>query len=439
MSHFGVLPYKGTGHLNPLIALSRQLTNRGHRVTFFQRPELETRVREYGLEFASIGNARTFSEEHGRSESQHKTRSSIAGLRFSLRRIVDEMELLLREAPAAFTQAGVDALIIDEIALTGPTLAQMLHLPYFVVSTSLPHSFEWTVPSWSSARKYPVSYFSRVQNALLQLSVFRMRGPVRRKLDDYRRKAGLGPIREIQSEFPELAHIAQLPQCLDFPRSKLPSNFYYTGPFVDEAVRPSVEFPWNRLDRRPLVYASLGTAKNADSSILRLISEACHELDLQLVISLGGRLDPNMFDDLPGEPVVVRYAPQLELLKKADAVITHGGLNTVLETLMEGKPMVVIPMAHDQPAVAARLAWLGIAEVLPAKRLSAKKLNLALAKILGNASYRDAAMKAQVGIRCARGLERAVEVIEKALEKLSDSPLYETQAAISQQRSMSRE
>src|SRR5665213_1221401 len=354
MPHFGVLSYKGTGHLNPLIALSRQLMAHGNRVTFFQKPELETRVRQSGLEFFPNGGVRP-SGEHGQTDTQRNSLSGIAALRYSIRRIVSDMEVSLRETPEALTRAGIDALIIDEIVLSGPTLAQMLHLPYFLVSTSVPHNFGWTVPYWLPRCNYPFSYFSRLQNALLQVSVFRMRGPVRWKLDRYRRQAGLGPIREIQKVFPELAHIAQLPSCLDFPRPKLPDNFYYTGPFVDKTARPIVEFPWNRLDGRPLIYASLGTRKNNPSAIYCLISEACQQLDLQLVISLGGRGDPEMFDDLTGHPLIVRDAPQLELIKRAEIVITHGGLNTALETLLEGKPMIVIPMAYDQPAVAARL------------------------------------------------------------------------------------
>ncbi len=416
MSHFGVLSYKGIGHLNPLIALSRQLMAHGNRVTFFQKPELETRVRQSGLEFRPIGGAMS-SGGHGQPDTQRNALSGIAALRHSIRRIVGDMEVSLRETPEALTQAGIDALIIDEIALSGPTLAQMLHLPYFVVSTSAPHNFGWTVPYWLSGCSYPISYFSQLQNALLQVSVFRMRGPVCWKLDNYRRQLGLGPIREIHKVFPELAHIAQLPRCLDFPRSKLPSNFYYTGPFVDETARPIVEFPWDRLDGRLLIYASLGTRKNNQWAAFRLISETCQQLDLQLVISLGGRRDPEMFDNLPGHPLVVKDAPQLELIKRAEIVITHGGLNTVLETLLEGKPMIAIPMAYDQPAVAARLAWLKVAEVLPAKSLSAKQLRLALSKLLNNASYCDAARELQARIRSARGLENAVEVIEKALEK----------------------
>jgi zeaxanthin glucosyltransferase len=112
---------------------------------------------------------------------------------------------------------------------------------------------------------------------------------------------------------------------------------------------------------------------------------------------------------------VVRYAPQLELLKRARLVITHGGPNTVFEALMEGKSMIAIPMAHDQPAIADRLAWLKVAEVLPIEKLSAKRLRLALEKLLSDVSYSDAAMKVGAKIRSEQGLERAVDVIEVTL------------------------
>jgi zeaxanthin glucosyltransferase len=419
MSHFGVLSYKGTGHLNPLIALSRQLMSRGHRVTFFQKPELEARVREYGLEFSPIGMSGVSPGGHRHAGIQSKPPSGFAALHYGIRRIVGDMEMFLREAPVALIYAGVDTLIMDEIALSGPTLAEMLRLPYFVVSTSVPHNFGWTAPRQVAE---PSSWFASVQNALLQVSVFRMRGPVRWRLDKYRRQVGLGPIREIEMTFPELAHITQLPQCLDFPRSVLPRDFYYTGPFLDQAARPSVEFPWDRLDGRPVVYASLGTARNSEPAIFRLISEACGGLNVQLVISLGGRRDPKMFDGLPGEPLIVRDAPQLELLKKAEIVITHGGLNTALETLMEGKPMVVIPKAFDQHAVGARLAWLRVAEVLPLGTLSAQQIHSSLVKLLDNPSYREAARDVQARIRSARGLDRAADVIEEVLDRFASGP-----------------
>lgn len=408
MSHFGVLSYKSTGHLNPLIALSRKLIDRGHRVTFFQRPEVEAQIRQHGLEFVPIGPPRSASAEDERAGSQ-SNRSSITALRYGIRRIVEDMQLFLRDGPTALAHAGVDTLIMDEIALSGPTLAEILRLPYFVVSTSVPHNFGWIAPRRT--------FLGRVQNALLQVSILQMRGPVRYSLDRTRQRAGLGPIRGIEKVFPAVAHITQLPECVDLPRSTLPRDFYYTGPFVDKAARQRVEFPWDQLDGRSIVYASLGTTRKSEPAILRLIAEACDGLDLQLVISLGGRRAPEMFAALPGDPLVVRDAPQLELIKRAHVVITHGGLNTALETLMEGKPMIVIPKSFDQPAVAVRLERLGVAEVLPADALSAKQIRGALAKVLSDPSYRRAAREVQAKIVSARGLELAADVIEELLEK----------------------
>jgi len=178
-----------------------------------------------------------------------------------------------------------------------------------------------------------------------------------------------------------------------------------------------VEFPWDRLDGRPILYASLGTTRNVQPEIYRLIAEGCQDLGLQLVISLGGRFEPEQFADLPGQPLVTRFAPQLELLRIAKIVITHGGPNTVFEALMEGKPMIAIPLAHDQPAVAARLARLKIAEVLPVMRLSAKRIRTAVIKLLKDAGYRDAAVEMQTKLQSLHGVECAVEVIEAALAR----------------------
>jgi MGT family glycosyltransferase len=415
--HFGVMSFTGTGHLKSLILLSQHLKDRGHKVTFFEKAKVENRVRQAGLDFFPIGTGSSFFKDEKAAHHNSNLRSQLSTLQFNLKRIKQDLEIYLEETPSALRRARVDALIVNEIALTGPTVAQIAGLPYFIISTSVPHNFGWNDLPWFSGYKYSTSWFSMVESALLEISALRMRGPIRRALDDYRRQAGLGPVREARSSFPELAHITQLPKCLDFPRTGLPANFHYTGPFANQCARPQVEFPWDRLDGRPIIYASLGTTRNAQAFVFRLVAEACQHLDLQLVISLGGRFDPEMFSDLPGKPLVTKYAPQLELLRLAKIVITHGGPNTVFEALMEGKPMVAIPLAHDQPAVAARLARLGIAEVLPVMRLSASEVHRAVTKVLNNPSYRDAAVKVQAELHSLHGLERAADVIEDSLEE----------------------
>lgn len=429
--HFGVLPFTGTGHLNPLILLAQQLRDRGHKVTFFEKPKIQSRVLQAGLEFVPVGAGASPLKWNGPTGNNVSLQSEFSRLRFNLKRIARDLEIYLEDTPAALMRCGVDALLVNEVALTGPTLAEMLRLPYFIISTSVPHSFGWNAYSRLSGYRYSSSWLSLFENALLEVSALRLHGPIRRTLDEYRRHRGLGPVGELARLHPPLAHITQLPQCLDLPRTTLPSNFHYTGPFVSRVSRPRVVFPWDQLDGRPIIYVSLGTTRNVQASVFRMIAQACLDLDMQIIISLGGRIDSETMGELPGSPLVTAYAPQLQLLKLASIVITHGGANTVFETLMEGKPMVVIPLALDQPAIAARLARLKLAEVLPVMRLSPMRIRIAVTSVLNDPRYRDAAVEMQTKLKSLHGLTRAVEVIERALEEqmvcarigtISDSP-----------------
>ena len=83
---------------------------------------------------------------------------------------------------------------------------------------------------------------------------------------------------------------------------------------------------------------------------------------MQLVISHGGGLTEAQASSLPGSPLAVRYAPQEELLARAQLTLTHAGLNTVLDSLTHGVPMVAVPITYEQPAIARRVEWHGCGE-----------------------------------------------------------------------------
>ena len=138
-------------------------------------------------------------------------------------------------------------------------------------------------------------------------------------------------------------------------------------------------------------------------------------LDAQLVISLGGATSPEALPDLPGSPLVVGYAPQLELLKRTTLTITHAGLNTTLESLSNGVPMVAIPIANDQPGVGARLAWTGAGEVVPLARLSVPKLRDAIAGVLKDDTYRKNTSRLAEAIARAGGVSRAADIVEQVI------------------------
>jgi MGT family glycosyltransferase len=244
----------------------------------------------------------------------------------------------------------------------------------------------------------------------------RIFAPILAEVNRHRTGWGLEPIQRPEDFLAGLVQITQLPQALEFVTGgENPPRLFYTGPFLHLERRPAVEFPWERLDGRRLIYASLGTLQNGEEHLFRTIAAACAGLDAQLLVSLGGGLDPAILGKLPGNPLVVGFAPQLEILKRAALVITHAGINTVLESLTEGVPMVAVPLAHDQPGMAARVKAHGAGIVVPARGLHPAGLRKAIRLVLEEPKYRQAAQVLQRAIRQLDGPGMASDLIEEAL------------------------
>ena len=421
MARVGVLCYHGAGHLNPLIALSRELVTRGHHVIFYLPGELESHIRQQGLDFFPIDLAEIRQTDDGVESTSNSEKESTEDARVRLRRLDKEIGVYVREYLAAIEVTKIDALLMGEITFAGPTVAEISNTPYFVVSTSIPHNFGWQA---SEALRPHRTRQHRLQARIFEVSIFRMKGPVSHILDRHRHNAGLGPTADIEADFPELAHITQWPQCLDDVRNDAPERFFYTGPFIDRTTRPVVEFPWQELTEQPLVYASLGTTRKADLEIYHRVASACAGLDMQVVLTLGGsQRSLESLANFPRNTIVVANAPQLDLLERADVVITHAGPNTVLEALLFGKPMLALPLALDQPAVATRLERLGVAEVLSPHVCSADEIRKSLLKLQTDNRYRRAAIAIQGQLRALRGVARAASIVEDAMANYRETSL----------------
>jgi len=144
--------------------------------------------------------------------------------------------------------------------------------------------------------------------------------------------------------------------------------------------------------------------------------KACEDLPAQLVISLGDGSTPPDVGDLPGTPLVVNFAPQLELLQRSALCVTHAGLNTVLESLSFGVPILAIPVTNDQPGVASRVAWTGAGECIAWPRRTVKGLRLAIERVLGKEPYRTSARRLQNGIQASAGIAGAGDVVEEVIK-----------------------
>jgi len=215
----------------------------------------------------------------------------------------------------------------------------------------------------------------------------------------------------------KLAVITQTPKEFDFPISNWPPQFHYAGPFHDDEGREQVSFPWEKLTGAPLIYASMGTLVNGMEHVYRAILEAVGRFpETQVVLSVGKNIDPDDLRPIPSNVITVSTAPQIELLKRASLCITHAGLNTALEALAQGVPMVAIPIGFDQPGVAARIAYHGVGEFVEVGDLTAERLSDLIQRVQANPSYRDRARYFQRVIARTHGLDLAANVIERAFK-----------------------
>lgn len=414
MARIGVFCFAGAGHLYPMTALARRLQSRGHELVFFGIADTEEKIRAAGLEFVQIGAG-----DHplGSLAAEDRKLAELRGLKtfaYTVERVKNTTRMVLRDGPRAVREAEVDALLVDEADMGG-NVAEHLGLPYVSVALFPPLIADDRIPPFCFSWPAGQDVLSRFRNRMGVRLLTRMAAPIMRLVNAQRLAWSLPTLERATNLLSPLAQIAQLPRALEFDVPQLPEVLHYTGPFVDRGARAAVDFPWERLDGRPLVYASLGTLQNGSEENFRILAEGCAGLHAQLVISLGGGLDPRQVGQLRGDPVIVRYAPQLDLLQRAAAVITHAGLNTTLESLAEGLPLVCIPLGNDQPGVAARVAAKGAGVTIPRRKLTAARVRAAVADVLEDQRYRAAARRLQTAMAEVDGPELAANIIEKTL------------------------
>ena len=417
MTHFGIICPAAVGHLNSMTALGYELQKRGHRVSVINIEDVRPKAIAAGLEFIAIGKS---DFPPGANTDLCVKLANLNGLeafKYTITQWLTNLaSAVLRDAPDVIKTAGIDALLVDQCSAEGGTLAEYLDIPFISVCNAVMLNRDLTVPPFITSWDYDPTRLGILRNRSGYAQLDRARKPLQKVIDDYRSMWDLSFVDNSLEIYSSLAQICQQPAEFEFPRKELPSYFHFTGPYTNLAIREPTPFPFEKLTGQRLIYASLGTLQNQYLWIFQAIAQACAVfLNVQLVITLGEGATPESLPPLPGNPIVVSYAPQLELLPKAALTITHAGMNTVLESLSNGVPMVAIPIANDQPAVAARIAWTGTGKIVPLKKVSVENLRRAIEQILRKDSYKNNALKLQQSIKQVGGVSKAANIIEQAI------------------------
>lgn len=424
MTHFGILCPASTGHLNTMIPLGCELLRRGHRVTVFNFLDAEAKTLASGLEFYPLDQDNSTTGKIAETLTQLGKLNGLAAFQYTIKLLADGADTVLKEAPTAIKNAGVEALLVDQVSPEGGSVAEFLNIPFITICSALVLNRNINIPPVITPWQYNQTWKGRLRNQLGYQFMTQVTKPIRRVIAEYRQKWNLPLHSHPNDAYSKLAQLSQQPAEFEFPRTDLPPYFHFTGPYHNSANRQPVPFPFEQLNGKPLIYASMGTIQNRLLDIFQQIASACEGLEAQLVISLGGSTTPETLPNLPGNPIIVGYAPQLELLQKSTLTITHAGMNTTLESLSNGVPMVAIPIANDQPGVAARIAYTKVGEMVPLKKLSVPKLRTAIIKVLTEDSYKKRAIALQEAIARCGGVKKAADIIEQVV--LTGKPVLAT-------------
>jgi UDP:flavonoid glycosyltransferase YjiC (YdhE family) len=196
------------------------------------------------------------------------------------------------------------------------------------------------------------------------------------------------------------------------PRDPLPPRTFYIGPCFAERRGGQEGFPFERLSPElPKIYVSLGTVFNNKPQVFARIIRAFADGRHQLIISAGGAYERLRSMPLPDHVLLFPRVPQVEILPRVDAVISHGGNNTVNETLAAGRPLLVLPVGGEQGDNASRVVYLGAGLRADIARTPAAEVRR-LVDLLLQGPFRQRAQEVAAALARTEGAATAARFIE---------------------------
>ncbi|MFK0195328.1 macrolide family glycosyltransferase [Kitasatospora sp. NPDC090308] len=387
MAHFAFVSAPASGHVNPTLPLVEELVRRGHRVSYATGP-------------AAVGAAVAAGASPVTLPSQLPPGMAARG-EFTAEQLAVTMEYYLDDARASFPVLAAhfaadppDAVCYDSVTFTGRMLANLLR----VREVSLVPTFAEN-ESFSAAQVYLPADFDhthpRLVAAVQDMGKFAQGHAF---LDD-----------------PDLMFGHVPPTSLVFvPREFQPAGdtfderFHFVGPSLSS--RQAAE-EWSPRSRAPVLLISLGTVFNDRPEFYRTCIEAFGDGDWQVVMAVGG-LDRESLGPVPANVEVHAHVPQVAVLRHAEVFLSHAGMNSVMESLYHGVPLVAVPQIPEQRAIARRAEEMRVGRTLAEPTV--RGLREAVREA-GSCRPRAAALRRIV--RGAGGASKGADVLEELLTR----------------------
>jgi MGT family glycosyltransferase len=379
--------FPARGHINPTLPVFRELARRQCHIVYYATETFRQAVEETGAQFRSYGP---------QFQMPQRGPGPFARVSTTLETLLHLTDRALHHCLEETRRLSPTHILYDSFAPWGRLIAQLLDLPSMA-----------SVPSILINAEIDGQYGAPSEDPQLTpqwYAAFRSR--LEACLSRYKLREFPSPPQLLQSyaEF-NLVYTSHLFQPLADAFD--PRRFRFVGPCLE--FRPQTpQFPFERLDGRPLILISLGTVYGDRPGFLRQCLEELSGSPWQIVLAAGDHLPLDALGPIPENCIVRPSVPQLELLPRASVFLTHGGMNSVQEALYHGVPLLLAPQGADQFWISSRVAELGAGLIFDDHP---QAIRLGLQTLLADPRYAAAATRIGASLRTAGGSKQAAREI----------------------------
>ena len=374
------------GHINPTLPIVKELVQRGESVYYFSTKEFQRKLEAAGAIFLDYGTEFNQFLQSFRPHGDHPFYTLMEYM-LALDRAVIPIVLKKTEG------LQFDCLIHDVMFGGGNILADKLQIPA-IASCS---SFVMEKPPLP-ARMFELGFHLQLDYLYEELSVAQAEWQLDtlQISDIFFKRAPL-----------VLVYTSRLFQPLG---ESFDPSFLFVGPSIMDR-NEVLDFMLDETGAKKIIYISMGTIIHNCIDFYCKCFDAFAEKSYQVVMSVGSKTEISSLGKIPDNFIVRNYVPQLEILKHSDAMISHGGLNSVSEALYFEVPVIAIPMSNDQPAIAKRLTELGAGLALKMEEITPDLLYQTVDTVLNHPCFKEHSAEISKTFRQAGGYQKAVDEI----------------------------
>jgi zeaxanthin glucosyltransferase len=396
-------------HVASFRALGEELQRRGHEPFFLLNAGAEARTGSIPLHHVPARpDDPPVSEVLTRAEKP-------AGLLGTLRVVADSAAMtdqLCAGGSEALRALGAELVVGDQMEPAAYLLAQSLELPFVGLACAVPIDPAPGVPLPFLDWPYePEAKGKHRRTGQIAAALSKRQNQV---IASWAERFGLGPHEKL-TDCLGTTQVAQMVPALDLPRPE-PLPFVPVGPLRRQAELEPATLPFELpSDGRPLVFASMGTMLGGNPKLWKVLAKAAREAGMALVLVHGGRLTEAEAASLDVHHAAA-FLPYRAVLAHAALCITHGGSNTLLDTLACGVPLLMRPVGFDQPGNLARVRHHRLGEKLASLRRGGA-IAEQIRRMIADEAMRERCRAVGRALQDAGGAARASEVVEQELAR----------------------